>query len=360
MAMPKILRIVCIRLSTVLPVLGLLAGSGTGAYGQEYRTLMDLRGQWRFEIGDDKKWANPSFDDRDWVKIKVPGQWEGQGFPGYDGYAWYRKTITIPQEWEGKQLFLDLGNVDDVDETYINGYFMGFRGQFPPDYISAYNHARFYFLPAYCLRPGKENVIAVRVYDSELGGGIYRGEISIKEPVHPLYVDQELPSLWKFHTGDSAAWKSPRYDDDAWEDIHVPAYWETQGHKQYDGVGWYRVKFTVKPELKGERLILFLGKIDDVDETFLNGERIGKTGQKFTVNNADFDIWRAYTIPSERLSKDGENTLAVRVYDGYMHGGIYRGPIGLVRRDEYLDWEQYKGNKPKKKGWEKLMEWLFE
>lgn len=347
-------------LSSSLPVLALLVGTGGGAHANDYRILLDLRGKWQFEIGDDPKWADPSFNDADWVKIRVPGQWEGQGFPGYDGYAWYRKTVDIPQDWARKQLYLDLGNVDDVDEVYVNGYFIGFRGQFPPDYVSAYNHDRFYYLPQYCLRPGKPNVIAVRVYDSELGGGIYRGEISIKEPTHPFFVDQEFPSIWKFRVGDSSAWKSPGFDDRGWEDVRVPAFWETQGHKQYDGVAWYRLKFRVNADLKGERLILFLGQIDDVDETYLNGERIGKTGQKFTVNNRDFRVWRAYTIPSEKLLVDKENTLAVRVYDGFMHGGIYTGPIGLVKRETYLGWEKYKEPSSQKKGWQKLLEWMFE
>lgn len=360
MAHARLSNPMLLALLSALPVLGLIAGTGRGAYAQQYRTLMDLRGQWRFEVGDEQQWADPAFNDEDWVKIKVPGQWEGQGFPGYDGTAWYRKTINIPQEWVQKQLYLDLGNVDDADETYINGCFIGFRGQFPPDYVSAYNHDRFYFLPAYCLRPGKPNVIAVRVYDSELGGGIYRGGISIKEVVHPLLVDQEFPSTWKFETGDSAAWKAPQLNDRRWQDIRVPAFWETQGHKGYDGVGWYRVKFKLNPELKGERLILFLGKIDDVDEVYLNGDRIGKTGLKYSSGGGDFDRWRAYTIPNDKLLTDKENVLAVRVYDGYMHGGIYRGPIGLVKRETYLEWEKHKEYKTQKKGWQKLIEWMFE
>jgi hypothetical protein len=347
------------HLMLLLPLLGLILGIGNRGQAEQYRTLLDLRGEWRFEIGDNMKWADPSFDDSKWSKIRVPGQWEEQGFPGYDGYAWYRKSIEIPTDWHQRQLYLDLGQVDDVDEVYVNGYFIGFRGQFPPEYITAYNHNRFYFLPQYCLKPGRTNVIAVRVYDSEMGGGIYRGEIGIKEITHPIVLEQELPSIWKFQTGDNMEWRTPKFDDRQWENIAVPAFWETQGHKEYNGYGWYRVRFKLNGELKGKRLIMFLGKIDDVDEAYLNGERIGRTGSKASMNSSYFVQWRAYTIPAERINPDGENVLAVRVYDGFMHGGIYVGPIGITTRERYLEWEPYQ-DKQDNKYWRKWLQDLFD
>jgi hypothetical protein len=44
---------------------------------------------------------------------------------------------------------------------------------------------------------------------------------------------------------------------------------------------------------------------------------------------------RAYTIPNSLLLQDQENTLAVRVLDTWMHGGIYEGPIGLIEKSHY-------------------------
>jgi hypothetical protein len=344
----------------LLPILLLALGMVNRAGAQQYHVALDLRGEWRFEIGDDMKWADPSYNDAGWVKIRVPSHWEEQGFPGYDGFAWYRKTVNLPQEFQQKQLYLDLGNVDDVDEVYVNGFFIGFRGQLPPEYMTAYNHQRFYFLPQYCLKPGMPNVIAVRVYDSELGGGIYRGEISIKQLGYPVPLDQELPVTWKFKTGDNMEWRAPSFDDRQWENIRVPAFWETQGHKGYDGYGWYRVKFRLNPELKGQRLVLFLGKIDDIDEAYLNGERIGKTGQRYSDNNSDFSRWRAYTIPNDEIYPDRDNVIAVRVYDGFMHGGIYIGPIGIMTRDRYLEWEPKGGRKSSKNGFQNWWKWFFE
>jgi Glycosyl hydrolases family 2, sugar binding domain len=355
---PKCVALLALLL---LPALIVIVGSGSRAHAQQYNRLIDLRGGWRFEIGDDPRWAEPSFNDAGWVTLRVPGQWEEQGFPGYDGYAWYRKSVNIPKEWLQKQLYLDLGVIDDVDEVYVNGQFMGFRGQFPPDYRTAYNEFRFYYLPAYCLRPGESNVIAVRVYDSELGGGIVRGEPAIKELSHSLAIDQPLPMTWKFKIGDDMAWRASQFDDGNWERIRVPAFWETQGHKGYDGFGWYRVKFRLNPELTGQHLILFLGKIDDIDEAYLNGERIGKTGTRYTPNGNEYRRWRAYTIPNDMLLADRENVLAVRVYDGFAHGGIYEGPIGIVRREKYLEWVPHQERPTgRQNGLQRFLEWLFE
>ena len=344
----------------LLPALTMIAGTGSRAYAQQYNRVIDLRGDWRFEIGDDPRWADPSFKDAGWVTLRVPGQWEEQGFPGYDGYAWYRKSVNIPKDWQQKQLYLDLGTIDDVDEVYVNGQFIGFRGQFPPNYITAYNEFRFYYLPAYCLQPGETNVIAVRVYDSELGGGIVGGEPAIRELVHPLAIDQPLSITWRFKIGDDMAWRAPQFDDGDWERIRVPAFWETQGHKGYDGFAWYRVRFRLNPELRGQHLILFLGRIDDIDEAYLNGERIGKTGTRFTNGGDEYRRWRAYTIPNDKILSDQDNVVAVRVYDGFAHGGIYDGPIGIVRREKYLEWAPYQERSTQRQnGVQKFLEWLF-
>ena len=73
--------------------------------------------------------------------------WENQGFPGYDGYAWYRKTFPTPRRYRDHQLYLHLGYIDDVDEVYLNGNLVGYKGDFPPWYDSAFNIFRQYIIP---------------------------------------------------------------------------------------------------------------------------------------------------------------------------------------------------------------------
>ncbi|MEO8168434.1 MAG: sugar-binding domain-containing protein, partial [bacterium] len=158
---------------------------------EDFRLLFGLRGEWKFELGDDKRRGLPSFDDSRWEKIYAPSKWEDQGFPGYDGYAWYRKHFQAGADWKDKSISLQLGRIDDVDEVYVNGKLVGTTGRFPPDYETAYYEERNYPIPLSYLNIGGDNVIAVRVYDDELGGGMYEGNLGVYEDRNALV--PELP-----------------------------------------------------------------------------------------------------------------------------------------------------------------------
>lgn len=313
----------------------------------ESRRLVDLRGHWRFEIGDDMAWAEPEFDDSQWETIFVPATWEDEGFPGYDGYAWYRKHFQLSEENNGSAIFLHLGRIDDVDETYVNGHLIGYTGSFPPKYHTAYNKHRKYVIPPEYLNFSGENVIAVRVYDDPLEGGIVDGKIGIYQEEGDLTVAVGLSGIWKFMPGDEIDWSHREFDDSEWYDIMVPAYWEVQGFKDVNGFAWYRKKVVVPEKYRGEKLVLILGKIDDLDETFFNGERIGRTGKFYLfsepkVSGFEWQEIRSYFIPEEHIRFGEENTIAVRVFDGMIDGGMFEGPLGIVTREQFLKWEEFR------------------
>ena len=164
------------------------------ALTQDLPTLLDLSGNWKFDIGDDTMRAKPGYDDRNWSVVHVPSPWEDQGFPGYDGYGWYRKHFHADQDWPGRALYLSLGSVDDVDEVYLNGRMIGFTGGFPPHYMTAYDARRVYHIPSEYLNGGGDNVVAVRVYDGELSGGILGSRVAILEDNVPLRPDVSISS----------------------------------------------------------------------------------------------------------------------------------------------------------------------
>jgi len=330
---------------------------------QHMEKIVDLHGHWRFEIGDDTAWADPGFDDSDWQLIRVPSFWENEGYPGYDGWAWYRTRFTVPGKHRYNALYLNLGTIDDVDEVYVNGHFIGFSGSPPPNYMTAYADARWYYVPFEYLHFDAPNVLAVRVFDNEMSGGISNGDIGVYLQRNYLFPDQSLRGTWKLRAGDLQEWKQPSYDDSRWPTAFVPLYWETQGLRDYDGYGWYRRSFTLDDALADERLILLLGKIDDVDQVWLNGRSIGKTGKMpedggYYVGSDSYNRLRAYFIPRGILKRRGENVIAVRVYDGFLHGGIYQGPIGLIRQDRFRTW-QNRHPQDEKSGFERLMDALF-
>jgi hypothetical protein len=58
---------------------------------------MSLDGPWRFQIGDDPRWADPKFDDSAWQTVKLGQSLVEQGIDAYAGYAWYRLRLQ-PQQ----------------------------------------------------------------------------------------------------------------------------------------------------------------------------------------------------------------------------------------------------------------------
>jgi hypothetical protein len=274
----------------------------------------------------------------------VPANWEDEGFYGYDGYAWYRTGFNGTElKDKNKSYNLLLGYIDDVDEVFLNGHKIGSSGSFPPRYHTAHNASRNYFLPNEYINFGGMNVIAVRVYDSEITGGIISGDIGIFTDRNDAALTVNLRGVWDFsllerHWGKSDyTLKENRTPpaDAKWTKIGVPAPWEHQGYHDHDGTAWYRKQFTIPKDLEGEDLVLLMGKIDDYDETYLNGKLIGST------NN--HDKLRIYHITSEMFKAGALNLLLVYVSDPQGLGGIWEGPIGIMKQSEftrYMRWRQ--------------------
>jgi hypothetical protein len=306
---------------------------------------MNLRGKWRFEIGDSPAFAQPAYDDAKWQEISVPGAWEKEGFPGYDGYAWYRKQVYLSKTLNPEHLYLQLGRIDDVDQVYLNGRMIGETGRFPPDYKTAYNVVRLYKLDKQDLHLGEVNTIAVRVYDGHLGGGIVDGDVGIFRRRDVIDLEIDLSGNWKFSTGDNHEWLSTEYDDYHWNEIKVPFLWEKQGYELYDGYAVYRKRVVIPENLSRLQLVLLLGCISDIDETFFNGRRIGKTGV-FPLGEHHGECKdsqeRAYPIPSQLIKFNQENIIVVRVFDNGAAGGIYKGYVGIAASDNYVNYNKLK------------------
>jgi hypothetical protein len=133
---------------------------------------------------------------------------------------------------------------------------------------------------------------------------------------------------WRFRTGDDSAYGSRQFDEEAWETIPVGRRWDDAGHPGYVGAAWYRTRFSLPNRGDGtterRNVALELGKVADADETFLNGVRVGQTGD-FGPGRGEPQAYRRYRVAPELLNWGGENVLAVRVFGG---GGLWS-----VRRD---------------------------
>ena len=121
--------------------------------------------------------------------------------------------------------------------------------------------------------------------------------------------------------GLSEAWKEPDFNDGAWSVLRAPKLWEEQGLDDLDGVVWYRRAIELTPRQAASEAVLQLGTIDDDDETYLNGRRVGQT--------RGWDAPRRYSVP-QGLLKPGRNVVAVRVTDTGGGGGFYGRDEGMA------------------------------
>ena len=142
----------------------------------------------RFCKGDDPVWSAFAYDDNAWLKVSFDQPWEELGLDQVNGLGWYRLHVVIPSSLKkGKvsAILLDLGAIDDSDETWVNGHSVGKTGTFPEDpggYSSEWGKRRYYVVDPGWVRWDQENVIAVRVYNYGDPGGFYRGAVKIVKP----------------------------------------------------------------------------------------------------------------------------------------------------------------------------------
>jgi len=176
-----------------------LAGEGIRLLQQWLGTfpVIDVSGRekgsrWQNLDFQDQECASTAYGDSAWRLMRLPTLWEKTALGEFDGTVWFRRNVTIPSAWLHRDLVVELGPVDDMDVTYVNGHAVGrheTEGYWKAD--------RIYRVP-------KDIVdttllcIAVRVVDNGGGGGIYGDEKSMS--VHPDG-EKERVSIagdWKF------------------------------------------------------------------------------------------------------------------------------------------------------------------
>ena len=142
--------------------------------------------------------AAEKYNDSKWALLQVPAYdgWESVGQEGLDGAIWLRTYFTLPADWQGKDLVLDLNRIRDEDETYVNGVLIGSQKN---------TEARRYVIPAKVLHAGK-NTIAIQVLNFFDKGGVVGYKDTAKHiGVYPKGNEQAKLSLngkWKFFIQD--------------------------------------------------------------------------------------------------------------------------------------------------------------
>jgi len=150
-----------------------------------------LETSWENLDFNDEKCSSTNFKDSMWREVDLPRLWETSEVGNFDGVIWFRKKIEIPESWRDQNLVIELGPIDDMDRTYVNGVLIGAHEK-----SGFWRNDRIYNIPKELL--SKEILIAVRVLDNQGGGGLY-GDIE-KLKIHPTNSDESisLSGKWKY------------------------------------------------------------------------------------------------------------------------------------------------------------------
>ena len=334
--------------------------------------------QWKFRLEVDRAYpqrhrdyATLDYDDSDWATIDIGRAWEDQGYAGYDKGAWYRTTFTVAAD-SVRPVLMAFGGVDKDAFVYVNGQLVGKH--------HAWNLPFILDISDQVVRDG-ENAVALYVYDGANMGGVY-GLINVHQPTNEVETDDfaanrggrldmvyrghdwprvirvvyssyahrppripyphqtvaEVPMQWKFCLDVGGLdpqrhreYANPDFDDSEWADISIGQAWENQGYAQYDEGAWYRTRIEVDAK-KGRPVHLAFGGVDKDAYVYVNGHWVGEHHE-----------WnRPFILDiSDHVVRDGENTVALYVYDGKLMGGVYglinvHQPIGKENLDRYL------------------------
>lgn len=136
---------------------------------------------------------------------------------------------------------------------------------------------------------------------------------TLVKPVKPI-VGQKAESKQsdKGLSGD-LKWYDVNYQPIGWHNFWLPGYWADQGIKGLNGVVWFRKEIQVPSRMAGKPAKLFVGRIVDADETFVNGVKVGNITYQYPP--------RRYVIPADVL-KAGNNIIVVRITNTSGKGGF--------------------------------------
>ena len=109
-------------------------------------------------------------------------------------------------------------------------------------------------------------------------------------------------------------WFEKAIDISSWKPMNLPILWEKTELGNADGIVWFRKEIEIPSSFVGKDAMLYLGPIDDWDETYVNGILVGK--------ETEWNKPRKYSVKLE----NGKNIIVIKVTDTGGGGGLYGKP----------------------------------
>jgi hypothetical protein len=176
--------------------------------------------------------------------------------------------------------------------------------------------------------------------------------------------DFSLHRIWRVRQDPNAIgvkelWMQADVDEKSkeWSDMRVPARWGDiyPDWYKYKGDVWFKLRFNAPEIYKKEPLEFFADTINDTDEVWLNGQKIGETTKS---TKEWWAVQKHYRIPDGLLKFDNENVLTIRINDNNTDAGFISKlclTVPLIDRQKvishYLDARQQRDNPYTYMGW---------
>lgn len=146
-------------------------------------------------IGIREGWMDPDYDDSDWIEANGPAEWSTMEEIGMtEGVVWVRMPLEIPEAWVGKDLVLELGPIDEMDVTYLDGKQVGSNNK-----IENWNVGRVYELPGSSVNK-TAMVLSVRIVNTIMEGGLFGAadQLRVYPRENPSADPVMLAGVWKY------------------------------------------------------------------------------------------------------------------------------------------------------------------
>lgn len=117
---------------------------------------------WKFSKEDSPESHKASFSDKNWSTVSIPHTWNSEDAVDetpdfYRGACWYRRTIFIGNEANGKNILINFDGANQVVDLYVNEKWIG-------KHIGGYT--AFAFDITKHIQVGQSNLLAIKVDNS--------------------------------------------------------------------------------------------------------------------------------------------------------------------------------------------------
>jgi len=117
-----------------------------------------------------------TFPAEGWTELPVPARLESTPVGPYLGYGWYSAVLDIRKDWDGRDLDVLVGAVDEQAWVYFNGEYAG-EHSVESEKVGIgvlWNEPFIIHIPASRIRFGEKNLLQIRIHASRGSSGIWQ------------------------------------------------------------------------------------------------------------------------------------------------------------------------------------------